>query len=123
MTRTMLPLTAALAMAGLLTMAGAQPAHAVAGRCMLQVRGRVLIDGPCQPDVDRQGGFSFDVKDANGAQVSVSIFPEGSRATGLITVVSWKETAYNDMGSLRRDGSCWVGPNVRACAAAASRSR
>ena len=76
----------ALATLGLASAARAEPAE-----CLIEIRGRPLVNGSCDVDFRRDGGFTAEGKSADGALVTLSAFAEGR-------------------------GRCWQNAGVKACA-------
>jgi hypothetical protein len=88
-----------------------------AGECFLEVDGRVFINGVCSIAV-RPGG-SFEMRDSlrpmrHFAVVDIDPADGTARAT-------WNEEprasrAHSDLGSVVRQGGCWVNARARVCA-------
>lgn len=91
--------------------------HAATADCLIQVRGKTYVQGPCPiymngstvivgSDGERRASPYFAYIDAN---------PDGS-ADGR-----WNETpgsthAQTGLGTLKRDGFCWLNATAKICA-------
>ena len=101
------------------------------GRCLLEIDGSRLIDGPCRielfvADLEgrkthpglKTGTFSIETKE--GASILYSAFVEvtgANRAAAWWSEKSGQTPGQHDpQGVLTRDGACWVGDRVRICA-------
>ena len=105
------------AAAALATLSLASAARAEPAECLIEIRGRALVNGSCDVDFRRDGGFTAEGKSADGASVTLSAFAEGrGRASGLLNIETGKRHSYDDTGPLDRRGRCWQNAGVRACA-------
>jgi len=80
-------------------------------QCKLVVRGTTIIDGECLFRAQRDGSFQISGRD-HFAYVTVT----GNSAEG-----SWNENpqsahASSPLGTLRRQGACWVNATAQVCA-------
>ena len=93
------------------------PAAAQAGRCVLEVRHHVYLDGPCEiATIDARGSFTIGVSDVRRSPYFAYVYLEAGGARGV-----WNETpdsnhAESDLGPLRRHGACWENARARVCA-------
>ena len=93
------------------------PAHAKTGKCVLQVKGKTFLNGPCNVLVtDKQGSFSVGVSDTHRSKYFAYVNMEDDGAHGY-----WNETpsathAQTELGILKRDGACWKNDTARICA-------
>jgi hypothetical protein len=102
----------ALAFIGIASAARAEPAE-----CLIEIRSRPLVNGPCDVDFRPDGGFTAEGKSADGASVTLSAFAEGrGRASGLLNIEAGNRHSYDDTGPLDRRGRCWQNAGVKACA-------
>ena len=83
--------------------------------CRLQVDGRVFLDGSCHYEEDRDGSFRFfDDSDSrmfvylnmNGDGTAKAYWPGPDGGTH----------AHDNLGTLSRDGACWINDQVAVCA-------
>lgn len=89
------------------------PAFAASGECLLEVKGRVYIDGAC--DIRLERGGSFTISDRQYF-ATVLIDTDQGEASG-----HWNETpgaghAHTRLGTLARQGACWVNRDAKVCA-------
>lgn len=106
-----MPLTRPWALALLLS---SSPALAADAGCYLEIGGKVMLDGPCHADLDDDGGFTFDMTDAKGSEIKVTVF--GDDGTGLLTVAVGQQSDYQNLEDLQRHGRCWANDRLRTCA-------
>lgn len=92
------------------TAAEARPA-----KCLLDVGGTVYIDGPCDFDTGSWKDGSFRIHGADGRYFAY-VFVDGKRATAHWNGVLAERRAHDPLGTLTRDGACWIGEGVRLCA-------
>ena len=85
----------------------------LAKSCLLQVKGKKFIDGPCSWEAN--GGDTTDrVMTANGYFATLFIEVNGS------AMAYWNEQQYaghahGELGKLKKDGNCWVNKTTRLC--------
>ena len=91
-------------------------ALAFKGDCVLQVKGITYLDGSCE--ISMEAGGNFQVSTRSGRLYFASVFPEGD---GTATA-SWNGTipgathAHSDLGTLKRQGACWINEQAKVCA-------
>jgi hypothetical protein len=95
----------------------AQNANAAAGECLLEINNRSYMDGPCNIVLQRGGSFSIGV----GARRSkyfayVSIDAEDGVARGYWNGEEAASHAHEELGTLVRQGACWVNSQAKVCA-------
>ena len=87
------------------------------GRCVLQVKQKTYLDGPCEIGVnDDQGSFTIGVSDTHRSKYFAYVNMESDGAHGY-----WNETpdsnhAESSLGILKRHGACWENETARVCA-------
>lgn len=90
-----------------------QPASNLARSCLLEVKGKNVIDGPCSWEPYGSSRPALQMT-ANGF-FALLFMEDADNATGY-----WNETAnsvhaHAELGKLSRAGECWVNENVRMC--------
>lgn len=87
------------------------------GQCMLQVKQKKYLDGPCEiKNTDAQGSFSIGVGETQRSKYFAYVNMESDGAHGY-----WNETpdsnhAHTELGILERHGPCWENNTARVCA-------
>ena len=95
----------------------ASEAAAKSGRCVLEVKGRKFLNGPCEIMIsDPQGSFTIGVSETRPSKYFAYVSIEDGVAQGY-----WNETpdsthAHTSLGILKRDGACWKSKTARICA-------
>ena len=92
------------------------PAHARTGHCVLQVKGKTYLNGPCEIARDPDGSFTIGVGETRHSRYFAYVNMEDDGAHGF-----WNETpdashAHSDLGLLKREGACWKNATARVCA-------
>ena len=101
---------------GLCITASALPVVAEPAVCVLEVGGQSYIDGPCSFELLSRGDGSFKIMD-NAADYFAYVYIEGDGvATAHWNEIAGVNRAHTPLGTLQRDGACWVGDAVRVCA-------
>ena len=91
--------------------------HAEAGRCVIQVKQKTYLNGPCEIKVnDNHGSFSVGAGEKHRSRYFAYVNMEEDGAHGY-----WNETpdsshAHTKLGILKRDGACWKNETARVCA-------
>jgi hypothetical protein len=104
------------ALIAVLTFSASQ-AFAAPGECFLEVDGRVFINGVCSITV-RPGG-SFQIRDSLRPTryfAFVDIDPADGTARATWNEEPRASRAHSDLGSVVRQGGCWVNARARVCA-------
>ena len=96
----------------------------VPGKCLLQVDGRIYLNGPCK--IDMQGGGDFMISAAQNVTAgyfasvhfaSVHLDKVTGTAIGFWNGRQAESHAHDDLGTLRRKGACWSNSRATVCAA------
>ena len=91
--------------------------HAETGRCVIQVKHKTYLSGPCEIKVnDYRGSFSVGVGETHRSRYFAYVNMEEDGFHGY-----WNETpdsnhAHASLGILKRDGACWKNEIARVCA-------
>ena len=105
----------ALAALALITLS--PTARAATAQCLIQVEGKTYVEGRCP--VFLMGSTTMVGSDGEGRFspyfASISENPDGS-AEGRWSSVPRSTHAQTDLGSLKRDGHCWVNATAKICA-------
>ena len=93
--------------------------NAFTGQCVLQVDGRTYLNGPCPITLDKGGDFTVG-SDSNRtskyfAMVSIEDKTAGT-ATGFWNGTDAESHAHDPLGTLTRQGACWVNKRAKVCA-------
>lgn len=86
-----------------------------AEKCRLTVDERVHLDGPCNIERFRGGGFSIHTRRGVPYIVVVYVAPSGA-ARGYWNEGRSGSRKDTDLGDLERDGACWVNARASVCA-------
>ncbi|WP_246156198.1 hypothetical protein [Thiohalocapsa marina] len=81
-------------------------------RCRLQVDGRDYIDGPCRGSLEPDGSFQIYAP----AFFAVVLVEQPGQAAGYWNGEPHATHAHSPLGTLRRDGACWVNSDAMVCA-------
>ena len=98
---------------------GVSPTHAQTkiGQCLLKVKQRTYLRGPCEITInDKHGSFAIGVGKVHRSKYFAYVTMKDDGAHGF-----WNETpdashAHSDLGLLKRDGACWRNATARVCA-------
>lgn len=104
----------ALPAAGLLALA-ATPAAALPGECLLQVNGRTVADGFCHVIFFSGGSFQIVGRPGEPSAV-VNIDGSSGRAEAYWNGEERAAHAHEPLGTVVRQGGCWINDHARACA-------
>ena len=106
------------AFSGLGLATSAVPASAEPASCVLEVEGQSYIDGPCSFELLSSGDGSFKIM-GNSGDFFAYVYVEGEgAATAHWNEIAGVNRAHTPLGSLQRNGACWVSDTVRICATA-----
>jgi len=93
-------------------------AQAGTGRCVLEVRGKTYLDGPCEIKIDPidKASFTIGVGEKRRSRYFAYVNMDSDGAHGF-----WNETpdsshAQTELGILTRNGACWQNKIARVCA-------
>jgi hypothetical protein len=92
-------------------------AYALEGRCLLEVDGHVYLSATCNIEF-WDGGLSIGTGDSGARSkyfAFVNIKPD-KVAQGYWNGVEGESHAQEDLGTLVRQGACWVNKRARVCA-------
>jgi hypothetical protein len=98
------------------TVISSLPAQARPAKCLLQVNGTTYIDGPCDFDPSRKGDGSFQITGAGGKHFAYVYVEGGGKASAHWNGVLGENRAHDPLGTLTRDGACWVNATAKLCA-------
>ena len=95
------------------------------GKCYAKVDGDVRIDGPCPVEWKRGDGLSVSLRADNGKVEPARNSTAGVAREGRKWFAYWREVAQEpggdaapdreDLGEVRKHGSCWSNHRVRIC--------
>ncbi|MFT4122021.1 hypothetical protein [Bradyrhizobium sp.] len=88
-------------------------AFAAGGECLLEVNGHVYIDGVC--DIRLEGGGSFTILTRRYFAM-VQIDTDAGSANGYWNGDAGGSHAHSPLGTLARQGACWVNREAKVCA-------
>jgi len=93
-------------------------AGAFTGRCVLQVEGKTYLNGPCPIVLDKGGDFSIGVDEKTPSKffAMVSLSDRPGVADGFWNGPDAEGHAHYPLGTLTRQGACWVNGNTKVCA-------
>ncbi|MCZ0737655.1 hypothetical protein [Phreatobacter sp. AB_2022a] len=103
------PPTVRLAQAGSVVYSGP-------GRCLLEINGRTYLAGACQIE---QGSDTLRALPPNGrlpGYFGYLVFDDATQAEGYWNGEPRASRAHSRLGTMRRDGDCWVNAGARICA-------
>ena len=108
------------AILALIVLATAGSASAEPARCHLEVDGRAYLVGMCNVDRDPFGGVSIGVGDSKGRNAS-PFFAYINRDDSGAYTGNWNGSAdsthaHDGLGTMRREGDCWINDRARVCA-------
>lgn len=107
------------AFSGLGLATSAVPASAEPATCVLEVEGQPYIDGLCSFELLSSGDGSFKIM-SNSGDYFAYVYVEGEgAATAHWNEIAGVNRAHTPLGSLQRNGACWVSDTARICATAA----
>jgi hypothetical protein len=91
--------------------------QAKTGRCVLKVKQKTYLDGPCEIRINNdQGSFTIGVGETHRSEYFAYVNMEIDGAHGY-----WNETpesnhAHTSLGILKRHGACWENETAHVCA-------
>ena len=106
------------ALVGLTAVTWAAGAFAAPGKCLLVVKNKTYINGPCNIDRDADGSFRINVGDQKQAS---PYFVYANALDGGNLSISWNEDpqsthAHTSLGETwKRSGSCWNSKTAKVC--------
>ena len=110
------------ALTALVTVQVPTDAAAKIGQCTLRVDGHTYLDGPCNIDLGTGGSFSIGTGNARTGSryfAYVNRDPDSGIADGYWNGAPGSTHAHDPLGTLRREGACWMNERARVCARAA----
>lgn len=96
-------------------------AYSGPGRCLLEVNGQKYLEGACQIERDAETLRVLPPGSRLPGYFGYLIFDSATRAEGYWNGEPRATHAQNRLGTMRRDGDCWVGSGGRVCATPARR--
>lgn len=93
------------------SLADARPAQ-----CLLQVDGRVYIDGDCDFKPLTAGAGDFQITGAGGKYFAYFYVEGPNLGSGHWNGAIGEARAHTPLGTLQRDGACWANATVKLCA-------
>ena len=105
----------ALAVGGLILVAGPASAKDRMVGCEIVADGRVMASGLCEFRPHEGGDGSFNLESPNGVFAVVLVEGPGV-AKGYWNGAPGVPRAHDDLGDLRQDGACWKNARSRVCA-------
>ncbi len=94
----------------------AQADERVSGECLISVGGRTYLDGPCRITLYPGGGFQAGGRGRGAYFATVDIDSASGGATSFWNGVDAESHAHDPLGTVVRQGGCWVNSNARVCA-------
>ncbi len=96
----------------------AHTAHAFTGKCVLQVDGKTYLNGPCPMSVEKGGDFTIGTDGTKAGKyfAMVSIDKAAGTADGWWSGPDGGTHAHDPLGTLTRQGACWVNERAKVCA-------
>jgi hypothetical protein len=96
----------------------AQVAHAATGECLLEVDNWSYMDGRCNIVMGRGGSFSIGIGDRRRSRyfAYVDVDADEGVARGYWNGEEGASHAHYDLGTLVRQGACWVNARAKVCA-------
>src|SRR5262245_55132602 len=89
---------------------GAASAHAA---CLLQVKGKTFINGPCDYKPSDDGSFYLGLSDSS---YFAYFMPTGANSIhGDWNEQRFASHAMTSLGELSKDGSCWTSTTAKVC--------
>ncbi|WP_089177152.1 hypothetical protein [Bosea sp. AS-1] len=85
------------------------------GRCLLVVDGRTYLKGLCPIDTQSDGSFSIGTGPRPSFFAYVTVDKSGT-AVGYWNEERGVSHAHSDLGTLTRNGACWVNERAKVCA-------
>ena len=84
-------------------------------RCILEVKGKIFIDGPCRFSPSENGGYA--ISSRNKWFAIVNVFGDGEVKGSWNNDEGYPAShAHDDLGTLSKNGACFVGSIARVCA-------
>ena len=108
-----------VAIAAALMCLAASESLAAPGECLLRVQERSYLDGPCNIVLEAGGSFTIwrGKPQRRSGYIAAVVLEPGKN----IGYASWngrdaKGPADQELGTMVRDGGCWVNDNAKVCA-------
>lgn len=89
-------------------------ANSKPGRCLLEIDGKKYISGACR--IEMQNGGSFQIYDLKKHGYFAYVDVSGSTAEGYWNEDPRATHAHSPLGTLTRDGACWLNDHAKICA-------
>jgi hypothetical protein len=91
------------------------PPKPVKGRCLLRIKGKDYIDGPCDISLDPDGSFDV-IEHYDHPGYFAKVLRDGAGAHGFWNGARDSTHAHDDLGELKRNGACWENETAKVCA-------
>ncbi|WP_068079627.1 hypothetical protein [Novosphingobium rosa] len=92
-------------------------AQAKTGRCVLEVKHKSYLNGPCEVTInDKQGSFSIGVSDKHRSKYFAYVNMDDDGAHGYWNEEPGSTHAHSELGLLKREGACWANATAKVCA-------
>lgn len=94
--------------------------HAAASsqaRCLLEVRQKRYIDGPCPLTLETDGSFTVGASETQSLEYFAIVSLTGKNtADGFWNEEKGANHAHGKLGTLKRNGACWQNAQAKVCA-------
>ena len=92
-------------------------AQAKTGRCVLEVKQKVYLDGACEIEInDNKGSFTIGVGKTHRSKYFAYVNVESDGVHGYWNETPDSDHAHTSLGILKRHGACWENETARVCA-------
>ncbi|MDE4914779.1 hypothetical protein [Methylobacterium sp. 092160098-2] len=88
----------------------------VSGECLISVGGRAYLDGPCSITLYPGGGFQASGRGRHPYFATLDIDSDSGGAQAFWNGVDAESHAHDRLGTVVRQGGCWVNADARVCA-------
>jgi hypothetical protein len=91
-------------------------AQAFKGECVLQVKGKSYLNGPCDITIDANGSFQVSTRTGRLYFAHVLVESDGSATASWNGTIPGATHAHTDLGALTKQDGCWVNDQAKICA-------
>lgn len=95
----------------------AEASQSFTGTCLLEVKKKKYLNGPCPISMEDDGGFSIGASETEPLTYFATVSVTGKNVgEGFWNEESGANHAHSPLGKLARKGACWQNQSAKVCA-------